>query len=321
MSKVSIIVPMYNSEKYIKRCIDSVLNQKYKNFEIIVINDGSTDNSLKICEEYCDSRLKIFSKKNEGVGIARNYGLDIADGDYILFIDSDDCIDNDYLSRLVECNNIYNADLIESGARVHFENDYCIYPYQKENQITMFDNKEYIKNFLLFKTNISVWGKLYKRELIGKTRFKKMNINEDFFFTWEIVKKTGLYVENLNTNYNYYLDKPNSLSRAPFSHENMSLMSYINQIINDVEKIFPEYKNEAISHYSACLLHNYFLYYDYLKSSGSDELYVDLDNQMNEASKKSGEIKGYLLLSEADTTIIDMKDKINKILERRKNDI
>lgn len=318
MSKVSIIIPMYNSAKYIKRCIDSILNQKYKDFEIIIINDGSTDNSLKICEEYDDNRLKIFSKKNEGVGAARNYGLDIANGDYILFIDSDDCIDDNYLLSLIECNSIYNADLIESGARVHLENDYCIYPYQKDSQVTIFDNKEYIKNFLLFKTNISVWGKLYKRELIGKTRFKKMNINEDFFFTWEIVKKTNLYVENLNTNYNYYLDKPNSLSRAPFSSENMSLITYINQVINDVSKTFPEYESEAVSHYSACLLHNYFLYYDYLRTSNFGELYVDLNNQMSEASKKSGQIQGYLLLSEADTTIIDMKNKIDQILEKRK---
>lgn len=318
MSKVSIIIPMYNSEKYIERCIDSILSQTYKDFEIIIINDGSTDNSLKICEKYRDDRLKIFSKKNEGVGAARNYGLDIADGDYILFIDSDDCIDEDYLLRLIESNNIYNADLIESGARVHLENDHCIYPYQKDSQITVFDNKEYIKNFLLFKTNISVWGKLYKKELIGNTRFKKMNINEDFFFTWEIVKKTDLYVENLNTNYNYYLDKPNSLSKAPFSYENMSLIVYINQVINDVSKIFPEYESEAVSHYSACLLHNYFLYYNYLESSTSGELYVDLNNQMNEASKKSGKIQGYLLLSEADATITDMKSKIDQILEKRK---
>ena len=97
---VSIIIPIYNSEKYLKKCIDSILEQKYNNLEIILINDGSTDNSGKICDRLAieDKRIKVIHKLNEGVSIARNKGLEMAKGEYIFFIDSDDYIDENTLS-------------------------------------------------------------------------------------------------------------------------------------------------------------------------------------------------------------------------------
>ena len=99
---VSIIIPIYNSEKYLKKCIDSILEQKYNNLEIILINDGSTDNSGKICDRLAieDKRIKVIHKLNEGVSIARNKGLEMAKGEYIFFIDSDDYIDENIISLL-----------------------------------------------------------------------------------------------------------------------------------------------------------------------------------------------------------------------------
>ena len=94
MSEISVIIPVYNSEKYIKKCLDSLLNQTFKNFEIICVNDGSVDNSLKILEEYKlkDHRIVLINSKNEGLGSARNKALDVAKGRYIIFVDSDDWV-------------------------------------------------------------------------------------------------------------------------------------------------------------------------------------------------------------------------------------
>ena len=116
-AKVSVIIPVYNAEQYLKRCLDSVLAQTYQDFEIICIDDGSTDNSGAICDEYAkkDSRIRILRKENGGVSSARNAGLNIAEGEYITFIDSDDYVDTDYMQTLYE--NLEGADAVASGSR------------------------------------------------------------------------------------------------------------------------------------------------------------------------------------------------------------
>lgn len=112
---ISIIVPVYNSEKYIDRCLDSILNQTYKDLEIVLVNDGSNDQSLKILENYAlrDTRIKVVNQENKGVAAARNTGLDNATGDYILYVDSDDWIENNMVERMVELSA--NADIVFCG--------------------------------------------------------------------------------------------------------------------------------------------------------------------------------------------------------------
>ena len=114
---VSIIIPAYNAEKYIEQCIDSIISQTYKNIEVIIVNDGSTDNTLAICEKYAkeDKRIKIVKKKNEGVSKARNDGIKIATGKYIMFIDSDDYIDDDYIEIMHKNIVEKKADLVVSN--------------------------------------------------------------------------------------------------------------------------------------------------------------------------------------------------------------
>ena len=112
---ISIIVPVYNVEKYLNRCLDSIINQSFINFELILINDGSTDKSGKICDKYAqiDKRVRVIHKKNEGVSLTRNLGINIAKGDYITFIDSDDWIEQDFLKKAIEYikeNNLYRGD-------------------------------------------------------------------------------------------------------------------------------------------------------------------------------------------------------------------
>ena len=119
-SKVSVIVPVYNSEVYLSMCIDSIINQTYKNLEIILIDDGSTDNSLKICNDYekKDNRIKVFHQENKGVSAARNLGLSLSQGEYITFVDSDDELIENGISLLVQDICLYNAD-IATASKVH----------------------------------------------------------------------------------------------------------------------------------------------------------------------------------------------------------
>lgn len=114
MAKISVIVPVYNAEKYLNQCIQSIQNQSYTDFELILVNDGSTDASGDICESYVktDQRIKLFTKINGGVSSARNLGLDNATGEWVTFIDSDDWVDKDYLQKMIEGN--FNFDFIVS---------------------------------------------------------------------------------------------------------------------------------------------------------------------------------------------------------------
>ena len=114
---ISVIVPVYNVEKYLRKCLDSILNQTYQNFEVILVNDGSTDDSGKICNEYAlrNPVIKAFHKKNGGLSEARNYGVVYAKGEYVTFIDSDDYIDYHYLERMKKALNLSNADIVIVG--------------------------------------------------------------------------------------------------------------------------------------------------------------------------------------------------------------
>ena len=131
MNKVSIIIPVYNVQKYLRKCLDSIVNQTFKNIEIIIINDGSSDNSLNICKEYSkkDKRINIINKHNEGVSKARNTGLLYATGEYISFIDSDDWVEQNMIEELYNSITSNKADL-------------CICNFIKENK----NKRDYIKS-------------------------------------------------------------------------------------------------------------------------------------------------------------------------------
>lgn len=313
--KISVIIPIYNSSKTLKRTLNSVVNQNYKNLEIILVNDGSTDDSLSICEQYAlsDDRIVIINQKNMGVGEARNHGIEVSTGDFISFIDSDDVLDINFFKELIATQLVTNADIVESGVKVILGQNDIIYPYEKKAKINIFENHEYVKNYLNFSLNVSVWGKIYKKDIIGATRFPALNINEDFVFLWEIVKKTPLFCENLNVNYHYYLDKEISLSKAPFNSNNMSMISHIDNIIEDVKNNYPDLNSVAKNHYNACLLHNLVLYYLYLKSDNCQDLYIKERDEMLFRARDMEPITSYLLLHEAQYDIPKLCDEIMSI--------
>lgn len=195
--KVSIIVPVYNVEKYLSDCVDSILNQSYKNIEIILVNDGSTDNSPSICDEYSrkDDRVKVIHKKNEGVSVARNSGIKAASGEYIAFVDSDDLVDKSIYTNMIETIDNKNTDLVMCSFKRIFNNGDM--ELSDEPLKEGYYNKDLIFEELILPmvgnsfSNMSsplimgaIWRCLYKKEIIEKydITFPKIKIAEDMLF-------------------------------------------------------------------------------------------------------------------------------------------
>ena len=228
MINVSIIVPVYNAEKYLRTCIESIINQSLKEIEIILINDGSTDNSLNICKEYAnkDNRIKLINKANEGVSIARNIGMEKAIGKYLTFIDADDYIDADMIrcmneriindmSELCICNYIREDNNEKNIVRCGIDKKILNYSeILNEFLIPMIgrdcnDNKEVLSNFR------APWGKLYCTDIIKKYNLKfdkELVIGEDFIFILEYLK----YVNKIsleNQAFYHYMINESSATR------------------------------------------------------------------------------------------------------------
>ena len=186
MPKISVIVPVYNTEKYLHRCIDSILEQTFTDFELLLINDGSKDNSGAICDEYAqkDSRVRVFHKENGGVSSARNLGLDKANGEWITFIDSDDDIQN--LEAL--CKSKLDSDIILFSLRMDY-NDGRTYCDPLLPLPDTFDTKEnYIKNYLHFHVFNSVCAKLIRRSVLKDLCFDTtIKFGEDALFNLKLM--------------------------------------------------------------------------------------------------------------------------------------
>ena len=208
MDVISVIIPIYNVEKYLRKSLDSVINQTYKNLEIILVDDGSKDSSGSICDEYAkkDNRIKVIHKENAGLSAARNDGLDIATGKYVMFIDSDDYFENSSCELLYNVIKEKDADYV-SGNYIHVTHDGI--KWEKPVFDTeMYDNfklsiKDYQKSF--FVMNSVVWNKIFKREFIEhyKLRFVPGAIAEDAIFSTFCYVHTdkGYYINDIVYNY------------------------------------------------------------------------------------------------------------------------
>ena len=196
---ISVIVPAYNVENVLHYCIDSILNQTYKDFELILVDDGSTDKSGKICDEYAnkDSRVRVFHKENGGVSSARNFGIDNANGDYICFIDSDDYVNGDYLELLMytkskypESGNIWCCFTTVNSYGGNPQNSNCI---KSDKDCVEFDRSQIM-------TLHEKWldagpvCKLYSKEVIDKNRIRcneSIALGEDLSFNFDYIDKTN----------------------------------------------------------------------------------------------------------------------------------
>lgn len=238
---VSVIIPAYNSELFIGSCLDSILNGTYKNIEIIVVNDGSIDNTAKLCDEYAKKYLniKIIHSENGGVSSARNKGIDAANGDYITFVDADDMLTEDAIEVLVNTCEKTNAD-ITSAKSCRLNIDESLVKKYGSNNISIFTNSVEIIRKSVETLFQSVCAKLYRRELIGNTRFvvgKK--INEDTFFNFEcLLKCKSLAIVD---DYIYaYVFNPASASQAPFSKKFYDIIYFRDEKVRLLKENFPK---------------------------------------------------------------------------------
>lgn len=221
---VSIIIPAYNSEKFIRRCLDSVVNQIYKNIEIIVVDDASTDNTEKIIKEYAekDNRIRPFySSENKGVSFSRNIGLKASTGEYIMFVDSDDELTKDAIRRMVDIANKYNSDYVDS---------YQIIKYAKNNKEYMFTEFKLPKKHLvlgsiennpkIINMYMYIKGKLIKKNLINDLLFdESLKIYEDLVFEQTIKSKVRNYVMINKPIYVYYEREDSLVNSLGKKHE------------------------------------------------------------------------------------------------------
>lgn len=308
---ISVIVPVYNIEKYLPRCINSILDQTYKNWEAIFVNDGSTDNSLKILEEYkkIDERIKIIDKKNAGSGAARNDGIENSRGEYIAFLDSDDWYEKNFLEKL------YN-NLIENNSDVAMCNPKMTYDDMSKNkkintyffnEIELNKTPEKILGILAMPV---VWNKLYKKEIIVKNGIKFPNCS--FCEDVEFLYKTFLYVNKVSkiedALYNYYQREDSVTKKVKEeSIEQLyqvlkNIENYIKNNFNSKLEIFYLYKIQFIYSVSLTLL----------SRIDNDEILKKKINARNNFEVKN--INKKLILTNKKILIYYIAIRLNKIL-------
>ena len=182
---ISIIVPVYNVENYLKQCLDSIINQSYKNLQIILIDDGSCDSSGKICDEYAlkDNRIEVVHQKNSGAAFARNIGIEKSKGDYIYFVDSDDYLNLKCFEIMV--NNRFDCDIVQCGEYIF---DSKAINKMDKIPIGMFNNISFMKIYLDNWCCALIHNKLFKRDVI-KDRFYGGKVIDDEYFTYKCILK------------------------------------------------------------------------------------------------------------------------------------
>lgn len=257
MSKISIIMPVYNSEKYLRKCLDSIVNQTFKDFELICVNDGSIDNSLNILKEYKNRYdfIKIVEQENQGSGAARNFGFSFVKSETVLFLDSDDYFYPEFLEKMYIKYEATNADIVICRYNVKlpdgsFNQKYSGIQLDLLPQKEVF-NKNDMPTFIFNFINHAAWNKLIKTELIKKYGIKFDNIlySNDVFFTLSCI----FYAEKITTindvliDYNFFNTNSITINR------NKNLNIYIFDIFERLEKIVGENELLQISLYNAYL--------------------------------------------------------------------
>lgn len=239
---ISIVIPVYNVEKYLPRCLESVISQSYENLEIIVVNDGSTDDSLSVCKKYerSDSRIVVINKSNGGLSSARNIGLLKSKGKYIAFIDSDDYIAKTFIEELYKC-------IKNSGANIAFCNYMIVTTLENsvekdinENQVNdrVFSNKKDIMN-LFFNKNcdlaVPAWNKLYFKNLFDDILYPDGSIYEDEATTYKLFYKSEKVAFH-NSKLYYYYRRPNSITKSLLEEKNLVVFDRLEEIVDYYNK-------------------------------------------------------------------------------------
>lgn len=235
--KVSVIVPIFNAEKYLDSCIQSVLRQTYRNWELILVDDGSKDRSGAIADEYqqADKRIRVIHTPNAGVSSARNQGIELATGNYIAFLDADDELTDDCLEKLTKTAVSDNADIV-AGRYCSGRNS----AEQKEHKF-IWREQEAIKNSLMDNPfTYSACAKLYRTDFIDETRFdSRLKVNEDSYFVFQLLCKKPTFIA-LEDKIYLYRSNPESATNEAFSNKFFDVLRVADLKSEIVEQQFPE---------------------------------------------------------------------------------
>lgn len=221
---ISVVVPVYNVEKWLKRCVDSICGQVYKKLEIILVDDGSTDSSGELCEQFAmlDSRIKVIHKENGGLSDARNIGLSQANGEYISFIDSDDWIEKNFIEYLFKLVAEYECEV--AGCAYRKCEDICEKVLQTSCQeVKIYEHIDVMSALIDNMVQQVVWNKLYKKSVIEDIIFPKGKYHEDEFWSYQVFARINKYVESNYIGYNYF-QRENSIMGEKYSLKRLDVV-------------------------------------------------------------------------------------------------
>lgn len=238
---ISVIIPVFKVERFLVRCVNSVLNQTYNNLEIILVDDGSPDECPRICDRYMDidTRIKVIHKPNGGQGSARNMALDIIKGKYVSFLDSDDMWDKDFIEFLYNKIVKYNADIAISNYRHSDEQDNCIKTITAGTGTKIYSGDEAMRVALYWKEfGVAPWAKLFKSELWQNVRFKEDRIYEDLATTYLIYNMAEKVVFSDVAKMSYRI-RANSDIHQAFNAKKIRILDSANEILDYCIKNVP----------------------------------------------------------------------------------
>lgn len=244
---VSVVVPIYNVEKYLCQCIDSIIRQTYANIEIILVDDGSPDRCPAICDEYLhkDSRIKVIHKANGGLSDARNAGTKIAQGNYITYIDSDDWVEKRYVEVLLNLIKQYNAEMSICAAKNVKQREERI---TKENSKTISLTKKEALEKMLYQDGMDTgaWGRLIKTDIAKRNPFPKGKLFEDLATTYKYMFGCETIVYT-NEKLYYYFQNQSSITRSKANEQRLDILPIINTLVTDVVRVYPDLEPAAMS--------------------------------------------------------------------------
>lgn len=247
---ISIIIPVYNVEKYLSECIESVITQTYTELEIILIDDESTDNSGKICDEYAvkDDRIKVIHQRNSGAAGARNAGLRIATGEYLAFVDSDDYLEKDAYEYMVTQLDVNQADVIQCAFRNVFVNrviDRIMLPEFQE-----FSARSFLRRLTVDWTGGLLWDKLYRRSLFANVYFEEGHKIDDEFFTYQGLMNAEKILHSPKIIYNYRKRRSGIMLNYTFQQQIvLDKLDYLSKRRKKIISRFPDLKTDFDIHF------------------------------------------------------------------------
>ena len=237
---ISVIVNVYNGEKYIRKCLESVINQTYNDLEILIVNDGSTDGTLEICQSYKDERIRIITTENQGLALSRNTGIDNAKGDYLYFVDADDYIEPDTIEYLYSLIKKYNVEIATCGwftvrhSEISSEN--------RNEKSEVMSRADFLKKIILYLDgNVATWNKLTKKELFEGLRFENRK-QDDLLYTHKQIMRTERIAYGNQCKY-YYVKHSGSICANGNDDAEWNIGNYqaCLERYDYIKKIYPDF--------------------------------------------------------------------------------